>query len=69
MDLADREGHVLARAMKLDSKSTRPIYVSVGHGISLETACRVVRRCMRYRVPEPLRAADQHARKIAAKLK
>ena len=69
VDLADRDGCILARAMRLDTKSIRPVYVSVGHGITLDTACRVVRRCMRFRMPEPVRAADQYARRIAAELK
>jgi deoxyribonuclease V len=37
----------------------RPVYVSVGHRVSLETAIRFVIACVtRYRLPEPTRAAD-----------
>ncbi|MCS6840645.1 MAG: deoxyribonuclease V [Roseiflexus sp.] len=37
----------------------RPVYVSVGHRISLETAIQFVMACVtRYRLPEPTRAAD-----------
>lgn len=40
----------------------RPIYVSVGHRISLATAVAYVLRCAtRYRLPEPTRLADQLA--------
>jgi deoxyribonuclease V len=34
-------------------KGTRPVYVSVGHMISLETAVELVRHCSRSRIPEP----------------
>jgi deoxyribonuclease V len=38
----------------------RPVFVSIGHRISLETACIwVLRLCSRYRLPEPIRAANQ----------
>ena len=37
----------------------RPIYVSIGHRVTLETASRFVLRCAtRYRLPEPTRLAD-----------
>lgn len=40
----------------------RPIYVSIGHRIDLATAVRIVLRCCtRYRLPEPIRAADRTA--------
>jgi len=47
--------------------SSRPIYVSVGHKVSLETAASLVWRLTRpgYRLPEPLRLA--HAAANAAK--
>jgi deoxyribonuclease V len=39
-----------------------PIYVSIGHRIDLDTAVRAVLRCSnRYRLPEPIRAADRLA--------
>jgi deoxyribonuclease V len=37
-----------------------PIYVSIGHRISLESAMRLVQACItRYRLPEPTRLADK----------
>lgn len=39
-----------------------PIYVSVGTGLSLETAVAIVRTCCRHRVPEPIRHADIRSR-------
>jgi deoxyribonuclease V len=40
----------------------RPVYVSVGHMVSLRTAVKVVRACTRKnRIPEPIRAAHSLA--------
>ena len=40
-------------------RAVRPIYVSVGHRISLDAAVKWVLRCSpQYRVPEPTRSAD-----------
>ena len=40
----------------------RPIYISIGHRISLATAVEYVKRCLgRYRLPEPIRLADKLA--------
>lgn len=42
--------------------NVRPVYVSVGHCVSLETAVRLTLACTgRYRLPEPIRAADRLA--------
>lgn len=41
----------------------RPLFVSIGHRVSLETAIRLVLACSRrYRLPEPTRLADQASR-------
>lgn len=40
----------------------KPVIVSVGHGLSLETALDLVRRCCRHRIPEPVRQADLQSR-------
>ncbi|XP_010526288.1 PREDICTED: endonuclease V [Tarenaya hassleriana] len=40
----------------------KPIYVSVGHRISLETAVKIVMMTCKYRVPEPIRQADMRSR-------
>lgn len=39
-----------------------PIFVSIGHKVSLETAVAMVRACSRFRVPEPIRQADLKSR-------
>lgn len=43
------------QALRSSDKSTKPVYVSVGHRISLDTAVRLTSACCRYRVPEPIR--------------
>uniref|UniRef100_A0A8C5R8T2 Endonuclease V n=1 Tax=Leptobrachium leishanense TaxID=445787 RepID=A0A8C5R8T2_9ANUR len=53
--LTGSTGSVLGTALKSCDKSSKPIYVSVGHKISLEAAVRLVHSCCRYRVPEPIR--------------
>lgn len=53
-------GHVLRTR-----DAVRPVYVSIGHRVDLETATRLVLRCCKgYRLPEPTRAADHAAGRI-----
>jgi deoxyribonuclease V len=42
----------------------RPLYVSVGHRISLPAAIRWVLACCAYRVPEPIRLAEQLVNRV-----
>lgn len=45
----------------------RPVYVSTGHRVSLDTACDwVLRLATRYRLPETTRLADQAVRRAMA---
>jgi len=62
------EGEVICAAVTT-KRGSRPVYVSVGHMISLETAIAIVKHCARsHRVPEPIlmahRVADAEKRKI-----
>ena len=44
----------------------KPIYVSIGHRMNLTDSIRIILQCCRrYRLPEPIRRADQLARKVA----
>uniref|UniRef100_A0A2K6SKI3 Endonuclease V n=1 Tax=Saimiri boliviensis boliviensis TaxID=39432 RepID=A0A2K6SKI3_SAIBB len=60
-------GTVLGMALKSHDRSTRPLYVSVGHKMSLEAAVRLTCCCCKFRIPEPVRQADfcsrEHIRK------
>lgn len=40
-------------------EGVKPVFVSVGHRVSLGTAARLVLRCSRTRIPEPIRLADR----------
>ncbi|XP_064180391.1 endonuclease V-like [Anguilla rostrata] len=60
--LKTASGRVLGEALRSSDASTKPVYVSVGHRISLDTAVRLTQRCCRYRVPEPIRQADIRSR-------
>ncbi|XP_053562508.1 endonuclease V isoform X2 [Bombina bombina] len=48
-------GCILGTALKSSSKSSKPIYISVGHKMSLKSAVRLVHLCCKHRVPEPIR--------------
>ncbi|XP_032769276.1 endonuclease V isoform X3 [Rattus rattus] len=60
--LIGNSGTVLGMALKSHDHSTKPLYVSVGHRISLEVAVRLTHRCCRFRIPEPIRQADIRSR-------
>lgn len=48
--------------------NVRPVYVSVGHRVSLTTAVDLVLSCTtRFRLPEPIRAADRLADQSSAR--
>lgn len=55
-------GKVLGKALRSSDKSQKPVYVSIGHKISLDTAVRLTHSCCKYRVPEPIRQADCRSR-------
>uniref|UniRef100_A0A8D0BFC0 Endonuclease V n=1 Tax=Salvator merianae TaxID=96440 RepID=A0A8D0BFC0_SALMN len=52
--LANDELHK-EQALRSHAKSTKPVYISVGHKMSLESSVRLVHSCCRYRIPEPIR--------------
>lgn len=61
--LVDR-GEVIGAALRTRS-GTRPVFVSTGHRVCLETAIALVLRCApRYRLPEPIRQADRLSRAV-----
>ncbi|KAM3921933.1 endonuclease V [Leptodactylus fuscus] len=60
-------GNILGAALKSSQKSFKPVYISVGHKISLETAVKLVHCCCKYRVPEPTRQADIRSREFCVK--
>ncbi|RLE89121.1 MAG: endonuclease V [Thermoprotei archaeon] len=63
-------GEVIGMALRA-GRGMRPIYVSVGHKITLRTAVRLTKRFTRGRskLPEPLRLAHAEATALARKLR
>ncbi len=55
------EGEVIGAAVTTKRKS-KPVYVSIGHMVSLETSIGIVKHCTQNsRIPEPIREADRIA--------
>mmetsp|Transcript_2167 Transcript_2167/g.5753 ORF Transcript_2167/g.5753 Transcript_2167/m.5753 type:complete len:128 (-) Transcript_2167:102-485(-) len=50
------------------SSSTKPVFVSVGHRVSLTTAVELTKLVTRTRIPEPIRAADLTSRDLLREL-
>ena len=44
-----------SQALRSHEHSTKPLYISVGHRVSLEVAVRLTRSCCKFRIPEPVR--------------
>ncbi|XP_036053496.1 endonuclease V isoform X3 [Onychomys torridus] len=59
--LMGNSGMVLGMALKSHDHSTNPLYISVGHRISLEVAVRLTHHCCRFRIPEPIRQEPEGA--------
>jgi deoxyribonuclease V len=59
--LLKREDEVIGAVVKT-KQDCKPVYVSVGHMVSLETAVKIVRHCVCHsRIPEPILKAHQMA--------
>ncbi len=58
IELIDCNSNILGLALKSSSSSSTPIYVSIGHKISLETAKNIVLQTCIYKSPEPIRNSD-----------
>ncbi len=57
-------GEVVGHMLKSRGK---PIYVSPGHKVSQKTSLRVVKRFLKYRIPEPIRLAHIYANEMRRK--
>lgn len=58
VDLIGTSGKIYGVALKGTLETENPIYVSIGHKISLETSIKIVTKLCKYRVPEPIRNSD-----------
>lgn len=62
-----RDGDEVVGSVVCTQDGIKPLYVSTGHRVSLETACEwIVRLSPHYRLPETTRHADQLVKKIMA---
>ncbi|PIN15328.1 putative endonuclease [Handroanthus impetiginosus] len=58
LTLIGDSGSTLGAAIRSTEGSLKPIFISVGHRISLASAVKIVKSSCRFRVPEPTRQAD-----------
>lgn len=63
-ELIGKSGFVYGSALLTSDSCSNPIFVSIGHKISLSDAIQVVLECCKFRIPEPIRFADQISRSI-----
>ncbi|XP_066377252.1 uncharacterized protein [Miscanthus floridulus] len=66
--LTGQSGTKWGMALRSCPGSSKPIYVSVGHRISLDSATEIVKSCCKYRVPESTRQADIRSKAFLQKL-
>lgn len=64
-ELYGNDGATVGCAVKRNVQARQPVYVSVGHKFSLDTACDIVLKSCLHRIPEPIRQADIKARELA----
>ena len=62
LPLKGKSGTIWGSAFKSSEKAKNPIYVSIGHRISLETCNKLTALCSEYRIPSPVRSADLGSR-------
>ena len=57
-------GKIWGAALRATKESKNPIFISIGHRVSLETAIKIVKMTItKYRIPEPIRQADLRGRR------
>ncbi|KAJ8763856.1 hypothetical protein K2173_003638 [Erythroxylum novogranatense] len=69
LTLTGRSGRTWAAVMRPTEDTSKPIFISIGHRISLETATEIVKMTCKFRVPEPVRQADIRSRDYIQKHK
>ncbi|MEM2878364.1 MAG: endonuclease V [Candidatus Hadarchaeales archaeon] len=60
-----RDGGEIIGAALRTVRGAKPVYVSVGHRVSLRTSIRLTVQTSKYRIPEPLRMAHNLAKKAS----
>jgi deoxyinosine 3'endonuclease (endonuclease V) len=73
MYITGNSGKVWGAAYKSNDNMINPVYVSVGHKISIEMCLEILKKVCPFRVPEPIRIADigsrEYLRKLSQKFK
>lgn len=62
LDLIGKSGFLYGKAFRSTDTTSNPIFISIGHKVNLQTCVDIVNICSNYRVPEPVRLADQYSR-------
>jgi len=61
-------GKVWGAALRATKESSKPLIVSLGHRVSIDTALQLTKATCKFRIPEPIRQADlrsrEHVRKV-----
>lgn len=65
--LTGESGKVWGAALCGTTGVKNPVYVSVGHMLSLDASVAIAQACSQYRVPEPIRQADLRSREVIRK--
>ncbi|KAF3327794.1 endonuclease V [Carex littledalei] len=58
LPLIGESGKIWGAALRPGPGSLKPVYISIGHRVSLDSAITLVKMCSKFRVPEPTRQAD-----------
>jgi deoxyinosine 3'endonuclease (endonuclease V) len=58
IELKGDSGTIWGVALKSCESSEKPIYVTIGHKINLDTAKNIVLKTCLYKIPEPIRNSD-----------
>lgn len=62
--LVGDSGTTWGACVRSTDSARNPIFVSIGHRISLDTAVRLAHACCQHRIPEPVRLADLRSREF-----
>jgi len=68
LELKGDSGTIWGALLRSTDNNTKAIFISIGHKICLETSLKLVKKCCLFRIPEPVRKADQMSREFIRKL-
>lgn len=66
--LVGDSGTIHGAILKPKDNVSKPIYISIGHRLSLETSIQIIKLCCKFRIPEPIRQADLRSRDAIKKI-